>query len=72
MKTPRSPLEKRKISYSTKTPKNGKAPAKKRNKNDEDREFDGNKMTPPSFSLQLTNREDKSTPKDPKVNEIKP
>jgi hypothetical protein len=42
MKTPANPLEKRNLSYNTKTSKDVKAPAKKRNKKDEDSEFDGN------------------------------
>jgi hypothetical protein len=54
MKTPPSPLEKKKLSYSTKIPKDG------------DSEFDGNQMTPPSFSLRPSHKEDKTTPKSPK------
>jgi hypothetical protein len=34
--------------------------------NDGDSEFDGNQKTPPSFSLQLSHKEDKTIPKIPK------
>jgi hypothetical protein len=63
MKTPASPFEKRKVSYTAKTLKNRKALVKKRSKKDGNSEFDGNQMMSSSFSLQPTNKEVKTIPK---------
>jgi hypothetical protein len=71
-KTPVSPLKKKKLEYETRTPQVGKGVTKKRTKEDE-KTYNLNDMSPPSFSLDFSNQNAKKerTPSPPKKKQLR-